>query len=99
MRTSKLVDEIIVADSIYFYKQKFISAQQCNAVKCWIEGVDDEPTQFMAASWLNEDAYYFEQLSKFLCRYHWFMWPIMWLFLKIVPGRLRGYARKLRGGR
>jgi len=100
MRTSQdlspLVKDIVASDAMYFVKNRFISRHLFKRMLSWLNGNDDRVAPSKAAEWLESDAEYFEHLADSLCRHHWYIYPLMWVMMKVVPARLRHYANKLK---
>lgn len=96
IKLSKLVKEIILADAEYFSKNHFILDDIPLRVRNWIGDQQDKEIQLMVADWLDSDANYFKRLAKALCKHHWYIYPFMWVMIKITPNRLRKYAKELR---
>jgi len=96
IKLSKLVKEIILADAEYFSKNHFVSEGVLSKVKKWLGDQQDKETQLMIADWLDSDAVYFKRLAVALCSHHWYIYPFMWIMIKMVPKRLREYVNELR---
>jgi len=96
IKLSKLVKEIILADAEYFSKNHFVPDDTLFRVKKWIGDQQDKETQLMIADWLDSDAVYFKRLAVALPEHHWYIYPFMWIMIKMGPKRLRRYAKELR---
>ena len=96
MKISTLVHDIILADADYFAKNGFTTPEECDRVKEWLHGKKDAEIQLRVADWLESDGEYLGKLGAALRRHHWFIWPLMWVMMKVVPRRLRKYAEELR---
>jgi len=92
---SPLVVDIVKADARYFLNNRFICPHFYDSVMLWLGGKDNKEAVDAVAHWLESDADYFDYLAKSLCRHHWYIYPLMWIMMKVVPKRLRTYARKL----
>jgi len=94
---SPLVRDIIRADANYFHRNGFIGPRFYETVLLWLEGKKaNKVVTNDIADWLDSDAKYFDELSSSLCRHHWYIYPLMWIMMKVVPRRLRAYASKIR---
>ncbi len=98
MKLSSLVYDIVVSDADYFAKNGFIMPDERDRVVKWLNGHQDDEIQLKVADWLESDGQYFDDLASALCRFHWFIWPFMLVLVKVVPKRLKKYAKELRDG-
>lgn len=93
---SNLIREIIKADASYFLENNFISEVKHQAVIEWLGGTNDSNTQLLIAGWLESDSKYFIQLRPALSRRHWYIFPLMWIFVSLMAKRLIKSAKELR---
>jgi len=97
LHLSPLIRDIIRADATYFVENGFISSRLHKLVLQWLEGrVDSSEVCRNVAKWLESDAQYFNSLATSLCQHHWYIYPLMWIMMRVVPKRLKAWASQIR---